>query len=248
MVELPRFARVREGEAQRDVRVVPAAPDALDGLRRRFPGERRFRDPPAQDRQVPGPIAVTRRARRSSSESPSAAAPERGGPAAAPCVPERVCGRPSLIAALPLTLDASASSQIARATSVLGLLRTVPLKEYSGELAVFDHPLPQATFRLVTEVVPVRLLAPLRAVAPRACRTAYWEHGLVGPADDAADVMSERFLHEGVALLVLALDLEAAAVLEPPHAELAIRSRAVDAVDAVALVGRRARLFFLGMA
>ena len=54
VVEVPRFARVREGEAQRDVRVVPAAPDALDGLRRRFPGERRLRDPPEQNRHVHG--------------------------------------------------------------------------------------------------------------------------------------------------------------------------------------------------
>ena len=105
----------------------------------------------------------------------------------------------------------------------------VPLEAfYPGELTRFDHLLPQATFRLVAKVVPVRLLAPLRAVAPRAAAPAraILEHGLVGPADNAADVMPERLLHEGVALLVLALDLEAAAVLQPPHAELAIRSRA----------------------
>ena len=103
----------------------------------------------------------------------------------------------------------------------------------------------------MTEVVPVRLLAPLRAVAPRpaAPTRAILEHGLVGPADEAPYVVSERLLHEGVALLVLALDLEPQ--LSSSHSTLSLPSAvvlsAVDAVDAVDLLGRL-RLFFLGMA
>ena len=82
--------------------------------------------------------------------------------------------RPSFIAALPLYLGRLRRPR--RSPARRPFSRCLALLHpggnfYTGELALFDHLLPQATFLLVTEVVPVRLLAPLQQLRVRRART-----------------------------------------------------------------------------